>query len=396
MNQLIDYMDHVVVTLATTLEDESTPPTKDEMEQFSRGVFLHIKALAAEAPVDVKQVIRNNFLHIWDLRTDKATIDHIEPKCLHESIDKLKPALKQHQVSKAATPQRGPTNHPTPHHATHATLPSTMEDAVSELWKIENKSRLRLGTGFKLNVQGHAKQDGDGAEKKLFSFVESEFFDRPTVKAFVTLLDNYERELGKVENFTAQEKVEMKKFLDEVLKTPHMHFLHAFLKSKNLCGPLTSDLSHLLFDLWFAPYRRIQRDDSSGFEHVFVGEETGKGTLTGFHNWIQFYIEEKKGLADYLGWNGARPDLDDVNTPAVISCKFKWDDDDPDVEIKSMSTFLLGTTPEFELAMLTLVFLCGAEERNWVSLGGQDVYVRIYKKVTRFGPPKVACAFVEM
>ncbi len=28
------------------------------------------------------------------------------------------------------------------------------------------------------------------------------------------------------------------------------------------------------------------------------------GKITGLHNWIQYYIEEKKGKIDYLGWAG--------------------------------------------------------------------------------------------
>ena len=45
--------------------------------------------------------------------------------------------------------------------------------------------------------------------------------------------------------------------------------------------------------------------DSSGFEHVFVGESRGSPDnreVTGFHNWIQFYLEEKRGNIDYKGW----------------------------------------------------------------------------------------------
>lgn len=42
----------------------------------------------------------------------------------------------------------------------------------------------------------------------------------------------------------------------------------------------------LIFDLWLAPYRRVRDNDSSGFEHVFVGEEKD-GKITGLHNWVQ-------------------------------------------------------------------------------------------------------------
>jgi len=41
--------------------------------------------------------------------------------------------------------------------------------------------------------------------------------------------------------------------------------------------------------------------DSSGFEHVFVGE-IKEDQVVGFHNWITFYLQEKKGLIDYHGY----------------------------------------------------------------------------------------------
>ena len=41
--------------------------------------------------------------------------------------------------------------------------------------------------------------------------------------------------------------------------------------------------------------------DSCGFEHVFVGE-TRKRDVIGFHNWIQFYLQEKQDHIDYHGY----------------------------------------------------------------------------------------------
>lgn len=41
--------------------------------------------------------------------------------------------------------------------------------------------------------------------------------------------------------------------------------------------------------------------DSSDFEHVFVGETRGKSVI-GFHNWIQFHLQEKAGNVDYKGY----------------------------------------------------------------------------------------------
>merc|ERR1711896_13127 len=97
---------------------------------------------------------------------------------------------------------------------------------------------------------------------------------------------------------------------------------------------------------------------SSGFEHVFVGEEkedrsTGKASIVGFHNWIEFWLEEKKGNVNYRGYVGAITEDDE----RIVSVRFEWEDDDPEREQKSVSTFLVGSSVAFEFAMLTVAFL---------------------------------------
>ena len=66
-----------------------------------------------------------------------------------------------------------------------------------------------------------------------------------------------------------------------------------------------SSFRETLTELWFNLYSRSSSGpaggDSSGFEHVFVGEEKST-TISGFHNWIQFYLEEKAGRLDYKGY----------------------------------------------------------------------------------------------
>lgn len=49
--------------------------------------------------------------------------------------------------------------------------------------------------------------------------------------------------------------------------------------------------------------------DSSGFEHVFVGETKSGTEIVGFHNWIQFYLQEKSGNLDYKGYKARNHDL---------------------------------------------------------------------------------------
>ena len=72
-------------------------------------------------------------------------------------------------------------------------------------------------------------------------------------------------------------------------------------------GYVSSDphaFRELLYKLWFEGYSRKSRyneTDSCGFEHVLVGE-IRRSQVIGFHNWIQFYLQETNNLLDYQGY----------------------------------------------------------------------------------------------
>ena len=58
----------------------------------------------------------------------------------------------------------------------------------------------------------------------------------------------------------------------------------------------------LLKTIWFSLYSRGRgKIGSSAFEHVFL-TELRNGTVSGFHNWVYYYFEEKAGHADYQGY----------------------------------------------------------------------------------------------
>merc|ERR1711962_1277664 len=53
-----------------------------------------------------------------------------------------------------------------------------------------------------------------------------------------------------------------------------------------------ADLKAKLKTMWFDLYPRSGSssiDDTSGFEHVMVGEYKSNSVVNGFHNWISFY-----------------------------------------------------------------------------------------------------------
>ena len=81
------------------------------------------------------------------------------------------------------------------------------------------------------------------------------------------------------------------------------------------------ELRELLFDLWFEFYPRSGSSgavvDSSGFEHVFVGEKKS-ASITGFHNWLQMYLLEKEGEVNYWGYNHVA-EVSDIELSSPLS-----------------------------------------------------------------------------
>ena len=79
-----------------------------------------------------------------------------------------------------------------------------------------------------------------------------------------------------------------------------MKYCHAYLAHHRKVPRDEAGFKQWLHAEWFGLYRRESRNDSSGFEHVFVGEERD-GKVMGMHNWLQIYLEERAGRFDYKG-----------------------------------------------------------------------------------------------
>ena len=65
-----------------------------------------------------------------------------------------------------------------------------------------------------------------------------------------------------------------------------------------------SNLRSTLRLIWFDLYKRSSSGyalDSSGFEHVMIGDYKSSNVASGLHYWLSFYEEEKKGDLNYYG-----------------------------------------------------------------------------------------------
>ncbi|KAM9753192.1 uridylate-specific endoribonuclease C isoform 1-T1 [Menidia menidia] len=244
-----------------------------------------------------------------------------------------------------------------------------LSDLFNELWRLDG-NRMKPGTDYTLSVQGRAGFVSQGshvvrdhASQPLFSSVdEVKLRNATTFSRFMGLLDNYERSTGVMERVTPEELAEVSLFLDAVLETEVMKRAHQYLVSKGQSSADLRQFKNQLNLIWFHLYHR-QRNaglDSCGFEHVFVGEMRSGTEIIGFHNWIQFYLQEKNRHLDYKGYKARENDLPD-HDDHVLNMQFSWHG-----LVKPVGSAFIGTSPEFEMALFTVVFLMNTERSTTV------------------------------
>ena len=265
-------------------------------------------------------------------------------------------------------------------------------EACDRLWDLDADLRLKPGKDYQINLQRTGNQSRDSAPDDLFTWVNDEKLNSTAVFAkFVPLLDNYEFEPGKAEHHdNAVERREVSEFLDACLNTACIRYIYKWLVlNKRFSGNYKSAFKKKLQDLWFNGYSRACRnrreDDSSAFEHVFVGEHkkdrnTGKISVIGMHNWLAYLTFERQGTWNYYGFKAprgrrGRNPASDYEKEQVISLVFEWEG-----QVKPVSTTFMGSSPSFELALYTLSFLCDGGEEKLVpcKMGPYRLGIQVY------------------
>ncbi|XP_070763683.1 uridylate-specific endoribonuclease C [Enoplosus armatus] len=253
--------------------------------------------------------------------------------------------------------------------ASRPAINQELSNIFNELWRLD-VNRMTPGIDYTVSVQGRASFVSQGshvvqdhASQPLFSNVnENKLENTTTVSRFKKLLDNYERSTGVTERVTTEELTEINLFLDAVLETDVMKRAHKYLVSKGQSSSNLRQFKNQLRLIWFNLYHRQRNTglDSCGFEHVFVGETKSGTEIIGFHNWIQFYLQEKNSHLDYKGYKARDHDLPDQDDH-VLNLQFSWHG-----LVKPVGSAFIGTSPEFEMALFTVVFLMSTERSTTV------------------------------
>ncbi|XP_046584222.1 uridylate-specific endoribonuclease B-like [Haliotis rubra] len=220
-------------------------------------------------------------------------------------------------------------------------------------------------------------------ECDLFNNISHEFFNRDTYRLFINLLDNYDPNVHVKETLTASQRRETEAFLDGIVATDTMSILREYLAQRGVITDTNNGLKNLLKTLWFDLYPRRSRGvvSSSGFEHVMVGELQGN-RVTGFHNWIQLYMEEQQGRLNYEGY------LTKLE-PYVLSARFTWKG-----RRKNVGTMFVGVSPEFDIAVYTLCIALRPGGACRFNFRGHQIKIQTYDNANVPGL-QVATAFIR-
>jgi len=354
-------------------------PTPAQIGEFLRQLSTSIGTVIQGCPAQVQRLVKRKFSDIgWDVGTNRSfkaspptveDLNNLVTSTLQELNNFHQPAAVQLVKDEEL---------------------ADLSKACSRLWELDT-NRLQPGVDYELDLQHGKKiyQEADVATRPLFKSVSEAALNRPTFRRFIALLDNYERGSGVAETVSANEQAEERALIIEMMGTPCMKYLHKYLLAKGLAPAGEDQFKTVLNELWFKLYRRVVDNDSSGFEHVFVGEAKD-GAITGLHNWVQLYLEEKKGELDYMGYiyprNPAGRFTDPDSNEQLISLQFTWGG-----LLKNCSSSFFGTSPEFEFALLTLCFLAG-EQENIVTVGPYRALITCYKFNSR-GKTYIGSAF---
>ncbi|CAG8701043.1 9010_t:CDS:2 [Dentiscutata erythropus] len=248
--------------------------------------------------------------------------------------------------------------------------------AVQRLWELD-KNRLEPGVDYTLNVYiSHGNDHNAPAPKPLFNHVDRKVTSIPTYKFFYALLDNYIPQTGIPEVVDDSELKENERFLKACLQTGPLLYAFKYLQAKGAVKGNIADFEKELNEMWFNMYRRQGHgEDSSAFEHVFLGEVRNHEAKA-FHNWITFYFYEKAGKMTFESLiplkEGHSKHINPSGKEHVITLRFSFEG-----ARKPFSTSFIGTSPEFELAMYTMLFLLKHSDTH-VTLDDANLNLKIY------------------
>lgn len=240
---------------------------------------------------------------------------------------------------------------------------------IAKLWSFDTNRFLNI-IDFKINLQEKITNSNikDNSPYPLFNYLNEDKFKLSSYKYFFKVCSLFTKNIGITEEQTHYKTIVINKFINVIYNTRVFVYLYNVLRQLNILEHF-SDLPLYIYNLWFDTYSKKAKDDSCLFEHIFIGEMSDDKIL-GLHNWIQFYNEEKIGRINYYGHYNTI-----IDYPHILNMKFSWEN-----KIKHKSSFLIGTSVEFEMALYTLLNIFTKSDSIKINYNNIDVTFKIIRR----------------
>ncbi|CAH3170909.1 unnamed protein product, partial [Porites lobata] len=223
-------------------------------------------------------------------------------------------------------------------------------DVCQKMWNAAGNNMV-VGTDMTVNTSSTATN--------LFTVTSTgqTKLQQPVYTSFKALLDNYISDETKPEIPASQKSQEEDNFINTIaVEGGPVDIAFKYLKTN---GKTTAtDLNAfkaVLKMMWFAKNAKgeLRVRDYSGFKHTFFGvlgvNKEGKTVVKGLHNWYQFLLEQTAGR---LAYSPPQKNVDTTKKPPFINVQFTWNG----VSKTQGSSFYVGTSPAFEMALYTACF----------------------------------------
>lgn len=242
--------------------------------------------------------------------------------------------------------------------------------------------------------------------------MKAEAYEIPTVKSVLALHDNYEIDVKVKEIVTPEERKEETELLDKFLETDVFKAMMKFLVDKGFIPNDEYEFKDTLRRIWFSQFQRVEGEpSSSGFEAVFVAEKLDS-YMIGPQSWIYFAKQEAQKNLDYRGYikdiklgdvsNNIINNLYYCQNHIIYVCyhifqkgeiiKIRSAFNVPDTK-HSITTLLVGLSPELEMALYTLCFYVRPNDVCPISLNGKDVNL-VSTRFNYFGKDILIAGFI--
>jgi hypothetical protein len=171
---------------------------------------------------------------------------------------------------------------------------------------------------------------------KPIVLLNENYLNDENIKSYIDLFDlNINPDLYSKKNIT---KIMKKKINNFLLNMKNEKSFQSLMKILNKSD---NELIDLIYNIFFTIYDiNNGREETYAFEHIFL-HQTKNDIIEGLHNWIYFY-EHQNNVTDVKIFN---------KNDNYFTLTFKFNN-----LLKAMDSFFVGSSPMFEMSIITLIY----------------------------------------